>query len=78
VLELPAFLEPGEETDYEPVTTWDLVNDSVENYPKGLLPLSDYSGRYSRFSAMILAMRIVLLASRRAVDYGQVASHLCS
>jgi flavonol synthase len=31
---LPAFTEPGEETDFEPVTTWDLVKDSVENYLK--------------------------------------------
>lgn len=31
---LPPFTEPGEETDFEPVTTWDLVKDSVENYLK--------------------------------------------
>jgi flavonol synthase len=31
---LPAFTEPGEETDFEPVTGWDLVRDSVENYLK--------------------------------------------
>ena len=31
---LPAFTEPGEETDFEPVTQWDLVKDSVENYLK--------------------------------------------
>ena len=31
---LPAFTEPGEETDFEPVTTWDLLKDSVENYLK--------------------------------------------
>jgi hypothetical protein len=31
---LPAFAEPGEETDYEPVTTWDLVKGNVENYLK--------------------------------------------
>jgi flavonol synthase len=31
---LPQFTEPGEETDFEPVTTWDLVKDSVENYLK--------------------------------------------
>lgn len=31
---LPAFTKPGEETDYEPVTTWDLVKDNVENYLK--------------------------------------------
>jgi isopenicillin N synthase-like dioxygenase len=31
---LPPFVEPGEETDYEPVTQWDLVKDSVENYLK--------------------------------------------
>jgi flavonol synthase len=31
---LAAFTEPGEETDFEPVTTWDLVKDSVENYLK--------------------------------------------
>jgi flavonol synthase len=31
---LPAFTEPGEETDFEPVTGWDLVKDSVENYLK--------------------------------------------
>jgi len=31
---LPQFTEPGEETDFEPVTTWELVKDSVENYLK--------------------------------------------
>ncbi len=31
---LPPFAEPGEETGFEPVTTWDLVKDSVENYLK--------------------------------------------
>jgi flavonol synthase len=31
---LPPFTEPGEDTDFEPVTTWDLVKDSVENYLK--------------------------------------------
>jgi flavonol synthase len=31
---LPPFVEPGEETDYEPVTQWDLVKDGVENYLK--------------------------------------------
>jgi flavonol synthase len=31
---LPAFLEPGEETDFEPVQLWDLVKDGVENYLK--------------------------------------------
>ena len=31
---LPAFVEPGEETDFEPVTGWDLVRDNVENYLK--------------------------------------------
>jgi flavonol synthase len=31
---LPAFTEPGEETDFEPVTGWELVKDSVENYLK--------------------------------------------
>jgi len=31
---LAPFVEPGEETDYEPVTQWDLVKDSVENYLK--------------------------------------------
>jgi len=31
---LPAFTDPGEETDFEPVTGWDLVKDSVENYLK--------------------------------------------
>jgi flavonol synthase len=31
---LPPFIEPGEETDYEPVTQWDLVKDRVENYLK--------------------------------------------
>jgi len=31
---LVPFVEPGEETDYEPVTQWDLVRDSVENYLK--------------------------------------------
>jgi len=31
---LPPFTEPGEETDFEPVTTWELVKDSVENYLK--------------------------------------------
>jgi isopenicillin N synthase-like dioxygenase len=31
---LPPFTEPGEETDFEPVTPWDLVKDSVENYLK--------------------------------------------
>jgi flavonol synthase len=31
---LPAFTEPGEETDFEPVTGWDLVKDNVENYLK--------------------------------------------
>jgi flavonol synthase len=31
---LPAFTEPDEETDFEPVTGWDLVKDSVENYLK--------------------------------------------
>ncbi|MGD0698497.1 MAG: 2-oxoglutarate and iron-dependent oxygenase domain-containing protein [Trebonia sp.] len=31
---LPAFTEPGEETDFEPVTLWDLVKDNVQNYLK--------------------------------------------
>jgi flavonol synthase len=31
---LAPFVEPGEETDYEPVTQWDLVKDNVENYLK--------------------------------------------
>jgi flavonol synthase len=31
---LAPFVSPGEESDYEPVTTWDLVKDSVENYLK--------------------------------------------
>jgi flavonol synthase len=31
---LAAFVEPGEETDYEPVTQWELVKDNVENYLK--------------------------------------------
>jgi hypothetical protein len=31
---LPPFLEPGEETDCEPVTQWDLVKDGVEDYLK--------------------------------------------
>jgi flavonol synthase len=31
---LPAFTEPGEESDFEPVTPWELVKDSVENYLK--------------------------------------------
>jgi isopenicillin N synthase-like dioxygenase len=31
---LAPFVEPGEETDYEPVTQWDLVKDGVENYLK--------------------------------------------
>jgi len=31
---LPPFVEPGEETDYEPVTQWELVKDGVENYLK--------------------------------------------
>jgi len=31
---LAPFVEPGEETDYEPVTQWDLVKDAVENYLK--------------------------------------------
>jgi flavonol synthase len=31
---LPAFTEPGEETDFDPITTWDLVKDNVENYLK--------------------------------------------
>jgi flavonol synthase len=31
---LLAFTEPGEETDFEPVATWDLVKDNVENYLK--------------------------------------------
>jgi hypothetical protein len=31
---LAPFIEPGEETDFEPITTWDLVKDSVENYLK--------------------------------------------
>jgi hypothetical protein len=29
---LPPFTKPGEETGFEPVTTWDLVKDGVENY----------------------------------------------
>ncbi len=41
---LPPFTEPGEETDFEPVTTWDLVKDSVENYLKVF-------GRPEQFSA---------------------------
>ena len=28
------FVEPGEKTDYEPVTQWELVRDGVENYLK--------------------------------------------
>jgi flavonol synthase len=31
---LAPFIEPGEETGYEPVTQWDLVKDTVENYLK--------------------------------------------
>jgi len=31
---LAPFVEPGEVTDYEPVTQWDLVKDGVENYLK--------------------------------------------
>lgn len=31
---LPPFVEPGEETDYEPVTQWELVKDRVEDYLK--------------------------------------------
>ena len=31
---LVPFTEPGEETDYEPVTQWELVKDNVENYLK--------------------------------------------
>ena len=31
---LAPFVEPGEETDYEPVTQWELVQDRVENYLK--------------------------------------------
>jgi flavonol synthase len=31
---LPPFAEPGEETDWEPITPWDQVKDSVENYLK--------------------------------------------
>jgi flavonol synthase len=31
---LAPFVEPGEETDYEPVTQWELVKGSVENYLK--------------------------------------------
>jgi flavonol synthase len=31
---LTPFVEPGEETDYEPVTQWELVKDGVENYLK--------------------------------------------
>jgi flavonol synthase len=31
---LAPFVEPGEETDYEPVTGWELVEDRVENYLK--------------------------------------------
>jgi flavonol synthase len=31
---LAPFVEPGEETDYEPVTQWELVKDGVENYLK--------------------------------------------
>ena len=31
---LAPFVEPGEETDYEPVTQWELVKDNVENYLK--------------------------------------------
>jgi flavonol synthase len=31
---LEPFIQPGEETDYEPVTQWDLVKDNVENYLK--------------------------------------------
>jgi hypothetical protein len=31
---LAPFVEPGEETDYEPVTQWELAKDGVENYLK--------------------------------------------
>jgi flavonol synthase len=31
---LASFVEPGEETDYEPVTQWELLKDGVENYLK--------------------------------------------
>jgi flavonol synthase len=31
---LAPFVEPGEETDYEPVTQWELLKDGVENYLK--------------------------------------------
>jgi len=31
---LPPFTEPGEETDFEPVTPWEQVKDGVENYLK--------------------------------------------
>ncbi len=31
---LAPFVAPGEETDYEPVTQWELVRDGVENYLK--------------------------------------------
>jgi flavonol synthase len=31
---LAPFVEPGEETDYEPVTQWELVRDRVDNYLK--------------------------------------------
>jgi flavonol synthase len=31
---LPPFTEPGEDTDFEPVTTWDLIKDGVEDYLK--------------------------------------------
>ncbi|HXW43869.1 MAG TPA: 2OG-Fe(II) oxygenase family protein [Streptosporangiaceae bacterium] len=31
---LAPFVEPGEETDYEPVTQWELVRDGVQNYLK--------------------------------------------
>ncbi len=31
---LAPFVDPGEETDYEPVTQWELLKDGVENYLK--------------------------------------------
>jgi flavonol synthase len=31
---LAPFVEPDEETDYEPVTQWELARDDVENYLK--------------------------------------------
>jgi flavonol synthase len=31
---LPPFVEPGEETDYAPVTQWELIKDRVEEYLK--------------------------------------------